>query len=61
MSRYLIHVRQSYRRPDDADVSEQQEAAAVRLLPKGDPRMTSFGTPAATVAAAATTATATGS
>ena len=33
---YLIYVRQSYRRHDDADVSEeQQEEAARRLLPKG--------------------------
>jgi len=33
---YLIYVRQSYRRDDDADVSEeQQEEAARRLLPKG--------------------------
>ncbi len=35
MSRYLIYVRQSYRRDSDADVSEeQQEEAARRLLPK---------------------------
>jgi DNA invertase Pin-like site-specific DNA recombinase len=34
--RYLIYVRQSYRRHDDAEVSEeQQEEAARRLLPKG--------------------------
>ena len=36
MSRYLIYVRQSYRRSGDADVSpEQQEESARRLLPAG--------------------------
>ena len=36
VNRYLIYVRQSYRRDSDADVSEeQQEAAARRLLPDG--------------------------
>jgi len=36
MAHYLVYVRQSYRRHDDAEVSEeQQEEAARRLLPKG--------------------------
>jgi hypothetical protein len=36
MAHYFVYVRQSYRRHDDADVSEeQQEEAARRLLPKG--------------------------